>query len=47
LVLAPARFGFGERETERLAEIGERLGLSAERVRQIEERALTKLRAGS
>jgi len=42
-----ARFGFGKRETERLAEIGERLGLSAERVRQIEERALTKLRAAS
>jgi RNA polymerase sigma factor (sigma-70 family) len=42
-----ARFGFGERETERLAEIGERHGLSAERVRQIEERALTKLRAAS
>jgi RNA polymerase sigma factor (sigma-70 family) len=39
-----ARFGFGGREPERLVEIGERLGISAERVRQIEERALTKLR---
>jgi RNA polymerase sigma factor (sigma-70 family) len=39
-----ARFGFGGHETERLVEIGERLGISAERVRQIEQRALTKLR---
>ena len=39
-----ARFGFGDREPERLAEIGERLGVSTERVRQLEERALTKLR---
>lgn len=38
-----ARFGF-DHEVERLVEIGERLGLSAERVRQIEERALAKLR---
>jgi RNA polymerase sigma factor (sigma-70 family) len=38
-----ARFGF-EGEPERLGEIGERLGVSAERVRQIEERALAKLR---
>jgi RNA polymerase primary sigma factor len=38
-----ARFGFG-RERERLAEIGERLGVSAERVRQVEARALAKLR---
>lgn len=38
-----ARFGF-ERPPERLVEIGERLGVSAERVRQIEERALAKLR---
>jgi RNA polymerase sigma factor (sigma-70 family) len=38
-----ARFGF-ETEPERLVDIGERLGLSAERVRQIEQRALAKLR---
>jgi RNA polymerase sigma factor (sigma-70 family) len=38
-----ARFGFG-RPKERLAEIGDRLGISAERVRQLEERALAKLR---
>jgi RNA polymerase sigma factor (sigma-70 family) len=38
-----ARFGFA-RESERLVDIGERLGVSAERVRQIEERALAKLR---
>jgi RNA polymerase sigma factor (sigma-70 family) len=38
-----ARFGF-EGEAETLAQVGERLGVSAERVRQIEERALAKLR---
>lgn len=38
-----ARFGF-DVEPEKLVEIGERLGVSAERVRQIEERALAKLR---
>jgi RNA polymerase sigma factor (sigma-70 family) len=38
-----ARFGF-DGTSERLADIGERLGISAERVRQIEERALAKLR---
>jgi RNA polymerase sigma factor (sigma-70 family) len=38
-----ARFGFG-RPPERLVEVGERLGVSAERVRQIEDRALAKLR---
>ena len=41
-----ARFGF-ERPTEKLTAIGSRLGISAERVRQIEERALTKLRQAS
>ncbi|HET8527486.1 MAG TPA: sigma-70 family RNA polymerase sigma factor [Gaiellaceae bacterium] len=38
-----ARFGF-DAPAEKLVEIGERLGVSAERVRQIEERALAKLR---
>jgi RNA polymerase sigma factor (sigma-70 family) len=38
-----ARFGFGT-EPQRLVDIGEQLGISAERVRQIEQRALAKLR---
>ncbi len=38
-----ARFGF-DTPVEKLSEVGERLGVSAERVRQIEERALAKLR---
>jgi RNA polymerase primary sigma factor len=38
-----ARFGF-DGEAEKLVEVGQRLGISAERVRQIEERALAKLR---
>ena len=41
-----SRFGF-ERSAENLTEIGSRLGISAERVRQIEERALTKMRQGA
>lgn len=41
-----SRFGF-ERPVEKLTAIGSRLGISAERVRQIEERALTKMRQGS
>ena len=41
-----ARFGF-DGPAEKLSELGERLGLSAERVRQIEERALAKLRSAS
>jgi RNA polymerase sigma factor (sigma-70 family) len=41
--IVDARFGFG-RPQERLVEIGERLGISAERVRQLEQRALAKLR---
>jgi RNA polymerase sigma factor (sigma-70 family) len=39
-----SRFGFGDRRSEGLVEIGERLGISAERVRQLEERALAKMR---
>ena len=42
--IVDARFGFDGRQPERLTAIGERLGLSAERVRQLEERALAKLR---
>ena len=42
--IVDARFGFGDREPELLARIGERLGLSVERIRQIEQRALTKMR---
>jgi RNA polymerase sigma factor (sigma-70 family) len=41
--IVAARFGF-DRPVERLVDIGQRLGVSAERVRQIEERALAKLR---
>ena len=41
-----ARFGF-DRPAETLAQIGERSGISAERVRQIEEQALAKLREGA
>jgi RNA polymerase sigma factor (sigma-70 family) len=39
-----ARFGLGERESTTLGELGEQLGVSAERVRQIEEVSLGKLR---
>jgi len=41
-----ARYGLDGREMETLHEVGDRLGVSAERVRQIENRALTKLRQG-
>ena len=38
------RFGLGDREPQTLAEIGTDMHLSRERIRQIEERALLKLR---
>jgi RNA polymerase sigma factor (sigma-70 family) len=41
-----SRFGF-DVPAEKLSEVGERLGISAERVRQIEERALAKLRTAT
>jgi RNA polymerase sigma factor (sigma-70 family) len=41
-----ARFGI-DAPSENLSEVGERLGVSAERVRQIEERALAKLRSAA
>jgi RNA polymerase sigma factor (sigma-70 family) len=44
--IVDSRFGF-ERPVEKLTAIGSRLGISAERVRQIEERALTKMRQAS
>jgi RNA polymerase sigma factor (sigma-70 family) len=44
--IVDSRFGF-ERPADKLTAIGSRLGISAERVRQIEERALAKLRLGS
>jgi RNA polymerase sigma factor (sigma-70 family) len=41
-----ARYGL-DRPEQSLRDLGERIGLSAERVRQIEQRALGKLRAGA
>jgi RNA polymerase primary sigma factor len=38
------RFGFDERPSHTLADIGRRLGVSRERVRQIEKQALARLR---
>ena len=39
-----ARFGLDGRERRTLRELGGELGVSAERMRQIEERALERLR---
>ncbi len=41
------RFGLGDDTPRTLREIGEALGISRERVRQIENQALTKLRRGA
>ena len=41
--IVDARFGF-DRPVEKLTAIGARLGISAERVREVEQRALAKLR---
>ena len=43
-VIIERRFGLGDRDPQTLAEIGSEMHLSRERIRQIEERALTKLR---
>src|SRR5438128_576328 len=43
-VIIERRFGLGDREPQTLAEIGSEMNLSRERIRQIEERALGKLR---
>jgi RNA polymerase primary sigma factor len=39
-----ARFGFGLDQSPTLKELGEGLGISKERVRQLQQRALAKLR---
>jgi len=44
-MIVEAHFGLGDREPQTLQQIGDRLGLSRERIRQIESRALDQLRA--
>ena len=41
------RYGLGDESTHTLEEIGEILGVTRERVRQIEARAMEKLRKGT
>jgi DNA-directed RNA polymerase sigma subunit (sigma70/sigma32) len=43
-LIVRARFGLGGGEVQTLEEIGHMLGINRERVRQIEARALEKLR---
>jgi RNA polymerase sigma factor (sigma-70 family) len=44
-MIVEAHYGLGEEEPQTLQQIGDRLGLSRERVRQIESRALAQLRS--
>ena len=44
-IIIKHRFGLDGEEPKTLTEVGELLGISRERVRQIEQRALKKLRA--
>ncbi|MBL1321725.1 MAG: hypothetical protein COA63_011795 [Methylophaga sp.] len=39
-----ARFGLNEQEAQTLEQVGKRLGVTRERIRQIEAKALRKLR---
>lgn len=38
------RFGFGTNDPQTLAQVGDNMGLTRERIRQIESKALKKLR---